>query len=51
MDAQRAYDLAGPLYDGGWRASDRDDLAREYDLEGADLEAIIDCLREIEEAA
>jgi len=36
--------MAAALYDGGWRAEDRDQLKVEYDLSDEDLERIIDLL-------
>lgn len=35
---------AAALYDGGWRASDRDELAEEYDLTPADADKICEYL-------
>lgn len=36
--------MAAALYDGGWRAEDKDQLKVEYDLSDEDLERIIDLL-------
>ena len=36
--------MAAALYDGGWRAEDREQLKAEYDLTDEDLERIIDLL-------
>jgi hypothetical protein len=36
--------MAAALYDGGWRAEDRDQLKVEYDLSDEDLKRIIDLL-------
>jgi len=33
-----------PLYGGGWRAEDRDQLQAEYDLTEDDVERIVDLL-------
>lgn len=40
--------MAAALYDGGWRAEDRDQLKAEYDLSDEDLERIVDLLAEYE---
>lgn len=42
---------AAALYDGGWRAEDRDQLITEYDLTPEDAEAICELLKDIEEAS
>ena len=42
---------AAALYDGGWRAEDRDQLITEYDLTPEDAEAICELLKGIEEAS
>lgn len=39
---------AAALYDGGWRAEDREELIAEYDLSGEDADAICDKLKEYE---
>lgn len=39
---------AAALYDGGWRASDHDDLMDEYGLTADDADAICDVLRSYE---
>lgn len=36
--------IASALYDGGWRADDKDQLKAEYDLTDEDVERIIDLL-------
>lgn len=36
--------MAAALYDGGWRADDKDQLKVEYDLSDEDLERITDLL-------
>lgn len=41
-------DSAIALFDGGWRAADRDSLRDEYQLEQADLDAIVEDLRAME---
>lgn len=52
MDFEKAYEAsenAYNLYDGGWRASDRDEIAEEYGIEDIDyLDAIVKVLEEIE---
>lgn len=40
---------AASLYDGGWRAEDRDQLIEEYDLTAEEADEICKGLREIEE--
>lgn len=42
--------LAAALYDGGWRANDRDELIAEYDLNEDEADAICKMLRENEES-
>lgn len=37
------------LYDGGWRAEDRDQLITEYDLDAQDADAICEYLTEYAE--
>ena len=39
---------AAALYDGGWRASDRDDLMTEYDLTMEEADAVCEKLAEYE---
>jgi hypothetical protein len=36
--------MAAALYDGGWRADDKDQLKVEYDLTDDDVEQIVDLL-------
>ena len=53
MTENRISDIAtsaAALYDGGWRAEDRDQLITEYDLTLEDAEAICEALKGIEEA-
>ena len=38
--------IAAALYDGGWRADDKDQLKVEYDLTDDDLKHIVDLLAE-----
>lgn len=45
---EMAEESAGSLYDGGWRASDRDELAREYKLTPMELDALVKALKDIE---
>lgn len=40
---------AAALYDGGWRASDREELIGTYELTPEEADAIVADLREIEE--
>ena len=40
--------MAAALYDGGWRASDRDELVAEYDLDAERVDAIVAKLAEYE---
>lgn len=39
---------AASLYDGGWRAADRDAFQKEYDLTDDDTDAIVEKLKEYE---
>lgn len=53
MTENRISDIAtsaAALYDGGWRAEDRDQLITEYVLTLEDAEAICEALKDIEEA-
>lgn len=46
-----AYDpylSAGPLYDGGWRAEDREQLISEYGLSEDEVDVICALLSELE---
>lgn len=36
--------MAAALYDGGWRAEDKEQLQAEYDLTDEDVEQIVDLL-------
>lgn len=40
---------AAALYDGAWRAEDRDELIAEYDLTEEEADAICEFLREFED--
>lgn len=40
---------AGSLYDGGWRAEDRDQLMSEYDLTSDEADALCEALKDMEE--
>lgn len=54
MTENRISDIttsAAALYDGGWRAEDRDQLITEYDLTLEDAEAICELLKDMEEEA
>ena len=54
MTENRISDIAASaaaLYDGGWRAEDRDQLITEYVLTLEDAEAICEALKDIEEAS
>lgn len=53
MTENRISDIAtsaAALYDGGWRAEDRDQLITEYDLTLEDADALCEALQDIEEA-
>lgn len=41
-------DAAIALYDGGWRAEDRDQLISEYNLTAEEAETIVEDLHDIE---
>jgi len=43
-DAKREY-AAAALYDGGWRAADREQLIAEYELDADEADAICELLR------
>ena len=43
-DAEREY-AAAALYDGGWRAADREQLIAEYELDADEADAICELLR------
>lgn len=49
MTFENQYSVAS-LYDGGWRAEDRDELIAEYDLTEEEADNICEGLREITEA-
>lgn len=54
MTENRISDIttsAAALYDGGWRAEDRDQLITEYVLTLEDAEAICELLKDMEEEA
>lgn len=54
MTENRISDIAtsaAALYDGGWRAEDRDRLITEYDLTAEDADAICEALKDMEEEA
>jgi len=40
--------MAAALYDGGWRAEDKEQLQAEYDLTDDDVKRIVDLLAEYE---
>ncbi len=40
--------MAAALYDGGWRAEDKDQLQAEYELTDDDVERIVDLLAKYE---
>ena len=42
---------AATLYDGGWRAEDRDQLAEEYELTEEEADKLCEILSEIEKDA
>ena len=43
-DAEREY-AAAALYDGGWRAADREQLIAEYEMDADEADAICELLR------
>lgn len=43
------YSSAAALYDGGWRAGDRDELIVEYDLTDEVVDTICEILKQYEE--
>lgn len=42
-------DDARALYDGGWRADDREDLIKEYELTEDDADSLCDALKKLED--
>jgi len=42
-------DMVANLYDGGWRAEDKDELVKEYDLTEDEAAEVVEGLEEIEE--
>lgn len=46
---QKIRDGAYNLYDGGWRAEDREQLKEEYGLDDEELDIIVDQLQIIED--
>lgn len=42
------YTTAPALYDGGWRAEDRDEMKHEYDFSDKELDIICEELEKIE---
>lgn len=40
--------IAAALYDGGWRAEDMDDIAREYDFSQVDASKICEFLADMQ---
>lgn len=51
MNESEAYTVACSLYDGGWRASDREDLETcpDYQWGEGDVEKVCEVLQELEE--
>ena len=52
MESAKMIELetaAASLYDGGWRASDGEELKKEYGLTDDELEVIVEKLNEYEE--
>lgn len=43
------FDSAISLYDGGWRSSDKEQLAAEYELTDNETQKICDLLEKLEE--
>lgn len=50
IGSTRIADIAGSLYDGGWRKDDRELMIEEYDLTADEADAICELLGKIEEA-
>lgn len=48
MSDAEFWQVVASLYDGGWRAADRDDLIAEYGFSEEDAESICEGLRSIE---
>lgn len=48
MERIELEQMAGAAYDGGWRASDKEDLQKEYGFNDDELEIVLDKLAEIE---
>lgn len=48
-DEIRIRDIAGAVYDGGWRSDDRDEIIEEYELSGEDADRIVQYLIMFEE--
>lgn len=51
MESAKMIELetaAASMYDGGWRAKDRDAIQKEYDLTDDDTDAIVEKLTEYE---
>lgn len=51
MDDMKRIELetsAASLYDGGWRAADKDELQKEYSLDDEELEIIVEKLTDYE---
>jgi hypothetical protein len=51
MDKSTVESMAAALYDGGWRAADREQFMAEYDLTNDEAEAICNELERYEEEA
>jgi hypothetical protein len=51
MKREKTESAAAALYDGGWRASDREQLISEYELTEDEAEAICAELERIEQQA
>lgn len=48
MDRNEAMTTACNLYDGGWRAEDKEYLMDEYDISEEEAELLCECLAEIQ---
>lgn len=49
MDLSELQSIASNLYDGGWRADDREEIAGEYHLDNRNLDRVCELLKEYEE--
>lgn len=47
-DRSEARDIAGNLFEGGWRSADRDEIMEEYDMRAENADLICEYLEEFE---